>query len=102
MFFEKAREAGEIDYFGFGIAYFELNDDKRGFDNLKKELSNEGPAKIEASYYLGFAYAAIGEQGLAIEAFKHFLELSADKADEQEWKEWRAEARKQIDELSAG
>lgn len=95
---EKAREAGEVDHFGLGLAYFELGDDERGIENLKKEVLNEGSAKTEASYYLGFAYVAMGDRTSSIEMFKQFLELSTGKTDDPEWQEWREEAKKQIEE----
>lgn len=95
---EKARELGETVFYGLGFAYFELGDDEQGIENLKKEILNNGPAKIEASYYLGFAYAAVGDRVSSVEAFKQFLELSARVADKPEWREWRAEAKKQIEE----
>jgi len=95
---EKAREAGDVDYFGLGLAYFELGDDERGIENLRNEIVNDGSAKTEASYYLGFAYATTGDRESSIKAFKQFLELSTDKAGDPEWQEWRAEAKKQIEE----
>ncbi len=95
---EKARDAGEVDYFGLGLAYFELGDDKRGIENLKNEVLHDGPAKVEASYYLGFAYTAIGDREASVEALNQFLKLSADRSDDPEWQEWRAEAKKQVEE----
>lgn len=97
-FLEKAREIGEVDHFGLGLAYFELGDDERGIENLRNEILNDGLAKTEASYYLGFACATTGDRESSIKAFKQFLELSTDKADDPEWQEWRAEVKKQIEE----
>jgi tetratricopeptide (TPR) repeat protein len=97
-YLEKAQELGIAVFFGLGVAYFELGDDEKGIKNLKNEILNDGPAKTEASYYLGFAYASVGDRVSSVEAFKQFLELSADDADRLEWKEWRTEAKKQIEE----
>lgn len=94
---EKAQEVGEVDHFGLGIAHFELGDDERGIENLKNEILTKGQASVEAYYYLGFAYAAVGDRQASIEAFKQFLALSLDKADNQEWHEWRQEVQKQIE-----
>lgn len=98
-FFEKAKAAGETDYFGLGFAYVELGDDEKGIEYYKEEILNDGPAKTEASYYLGFAYAAIEDQDASIKAFKQFLMLSADKENDPEWEAWRLEAKRQIGEL---
>jgi tetratricopeptide (TPR) repeat protein len=94
---EEAQLVGELDFFGLGLAYFELGDDKRGIENLKKEISNAGPATIEASYYLGLAYAATGDSPLSIKTFQQFLELSASITDKPEWEQWRIEAKRQIE-----
>lgn len=98
--FKKAQELGETVFYGLGFAYFESGDDERGIENFRNEILNNGPEKIEASYYLGFAYAAIGDHRSSIEVFKQFLELSADKTNDPVWKEWRTEAKKQIEERS--
>jgi tetratricopeptide (TPR) repeat protein len=97
-YLEKAQELGIAVFFGLGVAYFELGDEEKGIENLKSEILNDGPAKAEASYNLGFAYTAIGDRTSSVKTFKQFLELSASDADKPGWSEWRAEAQKQIKE----
>jgi len=63
----------------------------------KIEILNDNSSKIEAGYYLGFAYAAVGDRKSSIATFKQFLDFSTNKADDPVWKEWRAEAKKQIE-----
>ncbi|NIT61873.1 MAG: tetratricopeptide repeat protein [Aliifodinibius sp.] len=93
---EKAKTVGEASFYELGLAYYELYDNEKAIENFALELVQDGPAKAEANYYLGFIYDEIGKHDLSERVFKQFLELAASRSHEAEWRSWIAQVEEKL------